>query len=187
MFPYLKGLHPVQPFHHPSEILPDRVDAEETQKPTVSPPDKGGYKNLSCEQAKECAVPNETPSSNQHNSISFSKESIEPLSSDNCLSNPYRTQSPVENRSPRTAKQFRLVPVKQRDRTMSHTVYVTLDMFEQGQSSWNQDSPARSFQEFLEVVLHARANKWWNCGWLRLPWQCLVVSNSNKVICTTEV
>lgn len=139
-FSYLKGFHPAQPFHHPSEILPDRVDTEEAQITTVSPPNEGGYENLICEQAKKCAVSNETPSSNQHNSVethqmSFSNESIELLSSESCLSNPYRTQSPVENPAQRTAKQFRLVPVKQRDRTTSQTVYVTLDMFEQGHSS----------------------------------------------------
>lgn len=140
MFSYLKGLHQVQPFHHPSEILPDRVDAEETPKPAVSTPEKGGYENLLCNQAEETAIPNETHSVNQHNSTethqkTFSEESIELLSSESYLSNPYRTQSPVENPAPRTDKQFRLVQVKQRDKIASQTVYVTLDMFEQGQSS----------------------------------------------------
>lgn len=163
MFSYLKRLHPVQSFHQPSEILPDAVNAEEAPKPTVSPPEKGGYENLLGEQGKKCTVPNETTASNQHNSVethqmSFSQESIKMLSADSCLFNPYRAQSPVENPTPRRAKQLRLVPVKQRDRTTSQTVYVTLDMFEQGQSRWNQNSPARSFREFWEVVLHVRAN-----------------------------
>lgn len=140
-----KGLRSVQQIHRPSEILPDRVYPEEVQKPTVSPPDKGGYKNLICEQDEELAVPNDAPPSNQHNrcqvnpeethQISPSEESTELLPSEGCLPNPYRTQSPVETPAAKTAKQFRLVPVKQRDRTTSQTVYVTLDMFEQGQGS----------------------------------------------------
>lgn len=139
-FFYLKGLHSVQPFHHTSQIRPDRVDAEEAQKPSVSPPDEDGYENLVCGQAKECTAPNKTASPSQHNSVethhlSSSSESIELLSSDSCATNPYRTQSPIENSGPRTAKQFRLVPLKQQGKTMSQTVYVTLDMFKQDQSS----------------------------------------------------
>lgn len=145
MFPYLKGLHSVQQVHRPSEILPDRVYPEEVQKPTVSPPDKGCYKNLICEQDEEVAAPNDAPPSNQRDrcqvnpgetrQISPSEESTELLPSEGGLPNPYRTQSPMETPAAKTAKQFRLVPVKQRDRTTSQTVYVTLDMFEQGQGS----------------------------------------------------
>lgn len=132
-----RELQPAQPFHRPSEILPDRVDAEEIQKPTVFPPDKkGGYENLICEQVEECPFPNDTSSPNQHNQCEINSQQTdqdlpEMLSSESCLLNPYRTQSPVETPAVKMAKQFRLIPVKQREGT-SQTVYVTLDMLEQG-------------------------------------------------------
>lgn len=185
MFSYLKGLRLVQPFHCPSEILPDRVDAEGVQKPTVSPLDKGGYRNLICAQDEKGAVPDDAPPSNscQVNSeethqISPSEELTELLPSEGGLPNPYRTQSPVETPAVKTAKQFRLVPVKQRNRTASQTVYVTLDMFEQGQGCWSQGRCVRSYEEFWEVVSHVRADMWWNWSRQRFPEQWVVVSNS---------
>lgn len=188
MFSYLKGLRSVQPFHCPCEILPDRVDAEEVQKPTVSPLDIGGYRNLICEQDEKGAVPGDAPPSNQHNrrqvnseethQISPSEELTELLPSEGGLPNPYRTQSPVETPAVKTAKQFRLVPVKQRDRTASQTVYVTLDMFEQAQGCWSQGRPVRSYKKFWEVVSPARADMSWNWSRQRFPEQWVVVSSS---------
>lgn len=47
-------------------------------------------------------------------------------------SNPYRSQSSVETPAPKNIKQSKhLLPEKQQEKTV--TVYVTLDMFEQGQ------------------------------------------------------
>lgn len=62
-----------------------------------------------------------------------SEETMELLSYEHCPSSPYRTQSPVETPALETGKQFKHVLVKKQEETPPVTVYVTLDMFKQGQ------------------------------------------------------
>lgn len=64
---------------------------------------------------------------------SFPGETTELLCSEDSPSSPYQSQRPVETPALRISKQCMHVPVKQQEKTPPLTVYVTLDMFEQGQ------------------------------------------------------
>lgn len=82
-----------------------------------------------------------------------SEETMELLSYEHCPSSPYRTQSPVETPALETGKQFKHVLVKKQEETPPVTVYVTLDMFKQGQAKSQQKCKdlqmiLRSHQEF---------------------------------------
>lgn len=110
---------------------------------SASPLDTGCDDNPASDQTEEYTdqatvsapdVPNGHPVENvgtQH--PSSPEETTELLSSENCLSSPYCSQSPVENPAQRNSKQSKCVPAKRQEKTPPLTVYVTLDMFEQGQ------------------------------------------------------
>lgn len=90
-------------------------------------------------------------------------ETTELLSSENCLSSPYRSQSSVESPAQRTSKQCNRVPGKQQEKTPPLTVYITLDMFEQGQGRWNKNKTIMTFKESREV------SQLWMQMWVDLP------------------
>lgn len=143
MLIYPQGSCPIQQFDYPSESIYDQVDTEETKCDAISPLETGGEENLNSDQTGEYASPAMTPVVEEHkghhvqsyeiHQTPSSEETTELLSSEQCPSSPYRTQSPVETPALKTGKQFKHVPVKQQEETPPVTVYVTLDMFEQGQ------------------------------------------------------
>lgn len=65
-------------------------------------------------------------------------ESTALISSDSSTANPYRSQSSVESPVPETEKLSKHVPVKQQERALLKTIYVTLDMIEQDHKRWEQ-------------------------------------------------
>lgn len=58
-------------------------------------------------------------------------ESTALISSDSSIANPYRSQSSGESPVPETEKLSKHVPVKQQEKALLKTIYVTLDMIEQ--------------------------------------------------------
>lgn len=78
-----------------------------------------------------------------------SEETMELLSYEHCPSSPYRTQSPVETPALGTGKQFKHVPVKEQEEMPPATVYVTLDMFEQGQVQVKSQQKCEDLQGIL--------------------------------------
>lgn len=138
-----KGTSSFQPFSNPSESLCERVYMEDDQR-TSTPPLAIGcdpHLNPASDQKEEYADPaiipaadiqNERPVEPVETLCPSPGESTALLSSDNSPLTPYRSQSSVEAPAPRTSKQCKpLLPEKQQEKTV--TVYVTLDMFEQGQ------------------------------------------------------
>lgn len=125
---------PSQFFHIPSESFCDRVDMEEASRTSTPPKAPSRNDKPAGDQTEICTNPaphiqNEDPTEaveTQH--PSSPGESTELLSPQNSPSSPYRTQSPVEIPALRPNKQSK--PVKN---TTQRMVYVTLDMFEQGQ------------------------------------------------------
>lgn len=130
-------------FSSPSESLCERVCMEDTQRPST-PPLATGYDphlNPASDQKEEYADPAIIPAADVQNEKPVEPvetlcpspgESTALLSSDDSPSTPYRSQSSVETPTPRTSKQCKPVLLeKQQEKTV--TVYVTLDMFEQGQ------------------------------------------------------
>lgn len=143
MLIYPQGSCPIQPFHYPSESIYDQVYTEETKSDAISPLETGEEENLNSDKTGEYAGPAMTPVLEEHeghqvqsyeiHQIPSSEETMELLSYEQCPSSPYRTQSPVETPALKTGKQFKHVPVKKQEEMPPVTVYVTLDMFEQGQ------------------------------------------------------
>lgn len=136
-----QGTCPSQPFNNPVESNCDRVYTAETQRTSTSPLAPGCQDNPTSDQTEEYADPdtflapdiqNEDPEEvtpeTQH--VSPPDDSTALLLSDSCPSSPYRSQTSVESPATRSSKQCSNVPVKQ---PKPMTVYVTLDMFEQGQ------------------------------------------------------
>lgn len=133
---------PFQQFNEPSESLCERVYMEDTQR-TSTPSLATDYDplNPASDQREEYADPaiipvtdvqNKEPIESVETLYQSPGESTALLSSDNTPLNPYRSQSSVEITS--TNKQCkRLLPEKQQEKTAPVTVYITLDMFEQGQ------------------------------------------------------
>ncbi|XP_044024261.1 interleukin-31 receptor subunit alpha-like isoform X2 [Siniperca chuatsi] len=138
-----KRTQPFQPFSNPSESLCDMVYTEEAQRTPTPPLATGCNGNPASEQTEEYIDPAIVPAPDSQNEDpaelvethhpSSPGESTALLSSTNTPLSPYRSQSSVESPAPRTSKQCKRVPVKQQEKTPPVTVYVTLDMFEQGQ------------------------------------------------------
>ncbi|XP_070843562.1 interleukin-31 receptor subunit alpha-like [Chaetodon trifascialis] len=140
-----KGICPFPSFHNPTETSCDSIYTKEAQGTSASPPAAGSNDNPASDQnmtdeytdpatVSAPHIQREDPAEpvdKQH--PSFPAETTELLSSDDSPSSPYRSQSPVEAPAPRTRKQCTRAPVKQQEKTPPLTVYVTLDMFEQGQ------------------------------------------------------
>ncbi|XP_037304975.2 interleukin-31 receptor subunit alpha-like [Pungitius pungitius] len=123
-----EGTCPLQPFSNPSEIPCDRVDAGEALSPpsTSSPAarcdsDAGGERTEEYVDPPALPAPGDPVKSTETRRPSPPDDSTGPLLPEN---SPYRRQNSVE----RSSKQCKRVLVKP-----TVTVYVTLDMFEQGQ------------------------------------------------------
>lgn len=134
------GICPLQAFSTPSESLCERVYTVEPQETPVSPPGSGC--NRAIDQTEEYTDPaalglnvhNEEPPELAESDLVSSGEStallLPPV---NSPSNPYRSQASVEIKPSGTSKQCKPLPAKQQEKTAPVTVYVTLNMFEQGQ------------------------------------------------------
>ncbi|XP_068564446.1 interleukin-6 receptor subunit beta-like [Cebidichthys violaceus] len=131
-----EGTFPFQPFSNPSESVCDRVYTEETRQTPPSPLATGCDGNPACDQTGEYVDPDTGPApvdpvepvETQH--LSSPDDSTALLLSEN---SPYRSQTSAENSASRSNKQCRHVPVKQTEKIAPVTVYITLDMLQQGQ------------------------------------------------------
>ncbi|GLD49584.1 interleukin-31 receptor subunit alpha-like protein [Lates japonicus] len=133
---------PFQAFNNPSESLCDMVYPEETQRMPSPPLATSRSGNPASDQTEEYTDPalvltpdvqNEKPTELIETQLSSPGESTALLSSGNGPISPYRSQSSVETPASRASKLCQRVPVKQQEKTAPMTVYVTLNMFEQGQ------------------------------------------------------
>ncbi|XP_062293274.1 interleukin-31 receptor subunit alpha-like [Scomber scombrus] len=137
-----KGTSSFQPFSNPSESYCERIFMEDTER-TSTPQLAIGcnpHLNPASDQREEHAQPAITPAADIQDERPVESvetlcdspgESTALLCSDKPL-NPYRCQISVETPPSRNTKQSKhLLPEKQQEKTV--TVYVTLDMFEQGQ------------------------------------------------------
>lgn len=132
---------PRLPFHTPSESICDRVYAEEAHRPDASMVDTDYGDDPDSEQTEETSEEtldpiivrsyrqSVNPVQTQH---APSGETSNLLVSERCLHSPYRSQSPMDTPAYRATK-CRLVLFKQKEKKPSHTVYITLDSFKQGQ------------------------------------------------------
>uniref|UniRef100_A0A3P8SKH3 Interleukin 12 receptor, beta 2a n=1 Tax=Amphiprion percula TaxID=161767 RepID=A0A3P8SKH3_AMPPE len=127
------------PFHDSSASPCDQIYTEETQRASTPPPDADCGGNPTTDQTEEYTdsvlilaphIKGEIPVE----PLSSPEESTALFSTDSSPFNPYRSQSSVEVSSPRSSKQSKPIQVKQQGKATLKTVYVTLDMFEQGQS-----------------------------------------------------
>lgn len=126
---------PWLPFHTPSESTCDRVYTEEAHRPDAS------MEDTCCgdEQTEETSE-----ESHDHIIVRSYRQSVNPaqtqnaasgetlnlLVSERCLHSPYRSQSPMDTPA---NKQYTHGLFKQKEKKPSHTIYVTLDNFKQGQ------------------------------------------------------
>ncbi|XP_073349115.1 interleukin-31 receptor subunit alpha-like [Pagrus major] len=127
----------------PSESTYDKIYIEEAQRASTSPLDTGCNENPASDQTKGYADPaialatdiqTEDPvESVETQPLSSPGELTQLLSSESGPSSPYRSQSPQETPALKTSKQCKRVPVKQQEKVPPLSVYVSLDMFEQGQ------------------------------------------------------
>ncbi|XP_068610205.1 interleukin-6 receptor subunit beta-like [Brachionichthys hirsutus] len=130
-----------KPFYNPSESLCAHVHTQEAQTTSTNllasdsndDPDSNRSEGRSDGAVTPAAdVENEDPVKPvETQDPSSPGESANLLSSENSPSTPYWSQSPVEMGK---TKQYSHTPVKEQGKTAPLTVYVTLDMFEQGQS-----------------------------------------------------
>lgn len=135
-----KRMCPFQAFSNPSESLCDRVYTEEMQITPTPPPATGCDVNSAGDQTEEYTDPAQALAADVQNDTTVELvktqvpgESTVLLSSDDGPSSPYRSQSSVETPYPRESKPYKRVLGKQQEKTVPVTVYVTLNMFEQGQ------------------------------------------------------
>ncbi|KAM6906097.1 interleukin-6 receptor subunit beta-like [Lycodopsis pacificus] len=132
-----EGTCPFQPFSNPTESVCDRVYTGETQRTPTSPLTTGCDGIPACDQTWEYVDPATGPAlvdpvepvETQH--LSSPDDSTALLPSEN---SPYRSQSSAENSASKFNKQCKRVPVKQTEKIAPVTVYVTLDMLQQGQA-----------------------------------------------------
>uniref|UniRef100_A0A8D2ZIV4 Fibronectin type-III domain-containing protein n=1 Tax=Scophthalmus maximus TaxID=52904 RepID=A0A8D2ZIV4_SCOMX len=120
--------------------LCDRVYTEEMQITPTPPPATGCDVNSAGDQTEEYTDPAQALAADVQNDTTVELvktqvpgESTVLLSSDDGPSSPYRSQSSVETPYPRESKPYKRVLGKQQEKTVPVTVYVTLNMFEQGQ------------------------------------------------------
>ncbi|XP_013765808.1 interleukin-31 receptor subunit alpha-like isoform X3 [Pundamilia nyererei] len=128
-----------QPFRNPSESHCDTVYPEKAQS-TSTPSLVTGYDtNTASEYIVDYANSGMTLGhyTEDESPVEPAKtppspgESTALISSDSSTANPYRSQSSVESPVPETEKLSKHVPVKQQERALLKTIYVTLDMIEQ--------------------------------------------------------
>ena len=132
----------LQPFAKPSESLCDRVYTEET--PTVATPSSAADYNghAVSDQTVEYSKPiislmaevqDDKPAEPAETQLPpSSEESTAFLSTESSPVTPYRSQTSVKAKVPRTTKQSRRDSNKQHEKTSLRTIYVSLDMYEQG-------------------------------------------------------
>lgn len=135
-----QGTCPWLPFRTPSESIYDRVYTEEAHRTATSTEDTGCGDDPDSEQTEETSEETtdhvivrsyrQPVNPTQH---APSGESSNLLVSESCLHSPYCSQSPMDTPVHSTNKQYKHDLFKQRENKPSHTVYVTLDIFEQGQ------------------------------------------------------
>lgn len=137
---YPQEICPFQPFSNPSQSPCDRVYIQEDHETSTTPIPTDWNSNRASDQIEDYTdiapapnVQNEVTVEPVQEPLSSPGESTALLFSDNSLLSPYRSQSSVEGPAPKISKQSKQVPVKQQEKTAPVTVYVTLDMFEQGQ------------------------------------------------------
>lgn len=129
----------LQPFSNPSDGLFDQVYTEKSQ--TTSPQATEWNTNPAREQTEEytdlttlCAPDEQNEKQVETRHPCSPEESTTLLFSENSPLNPYRSQGSIKTPTMATNKQSNCVPVKQLEKPAPVTVYVTLNMFEQGQS-----------------------------------------------------
>lgn len=127
------------PFHNPSASPCDLIYTEETQRASTPPPDADCSGHLTTDQTEEYTdsviiLAPHTKDEIPVEPLSSPEESTALFSSESSSFNPYRSQTSGEVSSPRSSKQSKPIPVKRQGKATLKTVYVTLDMFEQGQS-----------------------------------------------------
>lgn len=136
-----EGIYTFPPFSNPPESVCDKVYTEETQTIATSPQATGSNETPASVQTEEYVDPATVPVLHIQNKdpveavetqhLSSPDDSTALLPSETSPVSPYRSQTPVH--SP-TSKELKQVPPKQPEKTMPMTVYVTLNMFEQGQA-----------------------------------------------------
>ncbi|XP_004550537.3 interleukin-6 receptor subunit beta isoform X4 [Maylandia zebra] len=128
-----------QPFRNPSESHCDTVYPEKAQS-TSTPSLVTGYDtNTASEYIVDYANSGMTLGlyTEDESPVEPAKtppspgESTALISSDSSTANPYRSQSSGESPVPETEKLSKHVPVKQQEKALLKTIYVTLDMIEQ--------------------------------------------------------
>ncbi|KAK2856059.1 hypothetical protein Q5P01_004794 [Channa striata] len=135
-----KGKGSFQPFDNPSESLFDQIYTEATQKTSTSPlatsynSNPAGGQTEEYTEAATVVAPEEQNEKPVGQRLCSPGESTALLSSEKGKHSPYRSQSSVESPTSMSNKLCKRVPVKQLEKSTPVTVYVTLDMFEQGQS-----------------------------------------------------
>ncbi|KAM8726792.1 interleukin-31 receptor subunit alpha-like isoform 3-T3 [Acanthopagrus schlegelii] len=127
----------------PSESICSSIYIEEAQTPSTFPPDTGFNENPASEQTGGYDDPAIAPATDRQTEDPVEPVETQPpsspgelshlLSEESGLSSPYRSQSPQETPAPKTSKPCKRVPVKQPGKMPQLSVYVSLDMFEQGQ------------------------------------------------------
>lgn len=131
-----EGTCPFQPFSNPSESICDAVYTSEAQSPSTSSLAARCDSNPAGDRTEEHVdpptptAPGDPVKSIETQHPSPREDSTGPLLPEN---SPYRRQTPVESSAPRSSKQCKRVSVKETRKIAPVTVYVTLDMFEQGQ------------------------------------------------------
>ncbi|XP_022051305.1 interleukin-31 receptor subunit alpha-like [Acanthochromis polyacanthus] len=128
-----------RPFYDPSASPCDPVYTEETLRASTPSPDADCSGNPTTDETEEYTdsviiLAPHTKGEIPVEPLSSPEESTALFSSESNRFNPYRSQTSVEVSSPRSSKQSKPIPVKQQGKATLKTIYVTLDMFEQGQS-----------------------------------------------------
>ncbi|XP_074541367.1 interleukin-6 receptor subunit beta-like [Halichoeres trimaculatus] len=137
-----EGMLAIQPFSCPTESCCDRVYPEELEGTQVSVQPKDREGKPARLDAEERTVPDVVPEPNlpgkepsestEMMHLSSSEESTPMLHSESDQYSPYRSQSSVGVTAQKTNKQNKRVAVKQQEKTVTPTVYVTWDMFQTG-------------------------------------------------------
>ncbi|XP_037541110.1 interleukin-6 receptor subunit beta-like [Nematolebias whitei] len=137
-----KKLWLFQPFTHHSETICDQVHTEEIQSENTLSITPNRYANKASDHTDDYCNPSATLTSNASDDNAFDStetqllsspgESISSLSTESSSMNPYRSQSSVETSMPRTKKQSQVDSVRPHAKTSPKSVYVSLNMLEQG-------------------------------------------------------
>lgn len=141
----LQGTYLLLPFHIPSESICDRAYIEETPRTPASMEDTDSGDDSNNEQTEETSghvivrsyrQPVNTEQAQHRPSSGDTSKLFVP---ERCLHSPYRSQSPMGTPVHDANKQHKHVPLNQKEKKSTHTVYVTLDIFKQGQEGSKQN------------------------------------------------